>query len=76
MFKMDSKMNMKLKYYAQIGLTAAAVAISGASCNDVWDEHYSVNSLVAGGELWDALNASEDLKPFCKVLDSCGYKKV
>lgn len=76
MFKMESKMNMKLKYYAQIGLTAVAVAISGASCNDVWDEHYSVNSMVAGGELWDALNASEDLKPFCKVLDSCGYKKV
>lgn len=76
MFKMDSKMNMKLKYYAQIGLTAAAVAISGTSCNDVWDEHYSVNSAVASGELWDALNASEDLKPFCRVLDSCGYKKV
>lgn len=69
-------MNKKLKYYAQIGLTAGAVAISAASCNDVWDEHYSVNSAVASGELWDALNATEDLKPFCRVLDSCGYRKV
>ncbi len=69
-------MKMKLKYYVQAGIAAVTVAMAGASCTDTWDDHFSAGSNVASGDLWNALKSSEDIHPFFRVLEACGYEKV
>ncbi len=67
---------MKLKYFVQSGIVAVFATIAGVSCTDTWDEHYSVSPTVAGKTLWENLQEAEDLHPFMRVLDACGYKEL
>ena len=67
---------MKLKYYIQTGVVALAAATVGVSCTDTWDDHYSVNGTVPGATLWENMQLDESIRPFVRVLDSCGYKDI
>lgn len=67
---------MKLKYYMQTGVVALIAATTGVSCTDTWDDHYSVNGSVPGATLWENMQLDESIRPFVKVLDSCGYKDI
>ena len=49
---------------------------AGVSCTDTWDDHYSVNGTVPGATLWENMQLDESIRPFVKVLDSCGYKDI
>lgn len=67
---------MKLKYYMQTGVVALIAATTGVSCTDTWDDHYSVNGSVPGATLWENMLLDESIRPFVRVLDSCGYKEM
>ena len=67
---------MKLKYYMQTGVVALIAATTGVSCTDTWDDHYSVNGSVPGATLWENMLLDESIRPFVRVLDSCGYKDM
>ena len=68
---------MKLKYSIQTGLVVLAATMAGVSCTDTWDDHYSVSvGSTSGISLWENLQQDESLRPFVRVLDSCGYGRV
>ena len=53
-----------------------AAAVASESCTDTWDDHYSVNGTVPTATLWESMQNDESLRPFMRVLDSCGYKSM
>lgn len=67
---------MKLRNYIHAGVVVLAATAIGVSCTDTWDEHYSVGATVPGATLWENMLQDEDILPFARVIDSCGYKDV
>ena len=67
---------MKLKYSVLTSIAAMAAAVASVSCTDTWDDHYSVNGTVPTATLWESMQNDESLRPFMRVLDSCGYKSM
>lgn len=69
-----------VKYYLQVSIAALTAAIACPSCNDTWDDHYDVQdnlaSGMAGASLWENLQTDNELKPFNRVLEACGYDVV
>lgn len=69
-----------VKYYLQVSIAAITAAIACPSCNDTWDDHYDLQgdlvSGMTGASLWENLNKDEELKPFNRVLEACGYDVI
>ena len=70
---LKTKRKMKIRYYVQTGLVAIVAILSGVSCTDTWDDHYQVSSTVAGSSIWANMQDDEDISPFVRVLEACGY---
>ncbi len=58
-------------------LLVAGSAMAFSSCNDEWDDHYSINaSSLSGGTLWEALSANKEYSDFVDTLKAHHYEKL
>lgn len=67
----------KILYRSTIVALAAILAgIMTVSCSD-WDSHYNDNDFASGtANLWNNINANENLSDFASLLKKAGYDKV